>query len=248
MRQCRVHKKFEQNEKEVGFSRLRLNAAGVTCHAWSAEGSNAGASHDSEVPLAVWLAERVRMFELHAEDLAFVECTPRFPAQERLEQAFGSLAHVFSWNDGPEFHGWPHRRTRVLAVVVNKATVDWLGPTSLLDLQKDYSERFHRQTVVSGEMLMLAPDEERVEEMTALAHARKNNVQISEMSEIVRSGNLQKLSSLVLPAGGVRRLRDWQQVFEAKIAKPDARKPRAFLCDVDHNPSTKGGRLMIDRC
>ena len=240
LRQCKVHKSVD-DESQEGFRRLRLNAAGVTCHAWSAEGASAGAAHESEIPLAVWLAERVRMFEQNAEDIAYLECAPRFPAQARLEEAFGTLAKVFAWRDGPEWHGWPHRRNRVLAVAINNATVEWLGPSTLDEVKSDYGKRFYRQNIITGEMLMIASDDDRLEEMMVLARGRKHNVNKEELAEIVESGNFEKLSSLILPPGGVHRLKEWQDVFEQKVAS-SPNKPRPFLCDVDHHPSSKGGQ------
>ena len=120
-----------------------MNVAGVTCHAWSSEGLNEGSAHESEIPLAAWLAERVYMFEQKAEDVAFLECTPRFPAQQRLSEVFGALGKVFAWTDGPEWHGWPHRRRRVLAVVVNTLTASWVGDTDVSVL-KDANYSFVR--------------------------------------------------------------------------------------------------------
>ena len=218
--------------------RLRLNVAGVTCHAWSCEGSNEGEAHESEIPLAVWTAERVARFERKEEDMAFLECTPKFPAKEKLGQAFGDLASVFAWIDGPEWHGWPHRRTRVLAAVVNTLTLDWHGAQDSDDLKEEYAGRFHRQMVAAGDLLLQASEEERVEEMMKIAVARKNNVTMDEMTQIVRSQDCDKLSSLVFPPGGIQRMQGWIQIYQEKLK--ETTKLRAFLCDVDHSVGGKG--------
>lgn len=212
--------------------------AGVTCHAWSAEGSNEGQAHDSEIPLAVWMAERLHMFETLKEDLAFLECTPRFPAQERLEALFGDKAHIFSWHDGPEWHGWPHRRKRVLAAIVNKATLEWHGSFDLDELKEQYAEKFYRQMVSPGDLLLQASEDERCREMMKLAIARKNNVTLEEMQDLVARKDLPRLSSLVFPPGGIQRLQGWMQLYKDKMK--EGGKLRAFLCDVDHSVGGKG--------
>ena len=203
-----------------------MNVAGVTCHAWSSEGLNEGHAHESEIPLATWLAERVYMFEQKAEDVAFLECTPRFPAQQKLTEVFGALGKVFAWTDGPEWHGWPHRRRRVLAVVVNTLTASWVGDTDVSVLKDEYAKLFFRQMVSTGKLLLQASDEERVAEMTAIAVGRKNNVTKSEAAELLDVGDLDSLATLTLPPGGIQRLRDWQELYHEKLAEsPKLRAP-----------------------
>ncbi|CAE7249881.1 unnamed protein product [Symbiodinium sp. CCMP2592] len=236
-RHCPVHQCLLGDKEQ----RLRINVAGVTCHAWSSEGLLEGTSHESEIPLAVWLTERKFMFEAELEDVAFLECTPRFPAQERLERVLGDSASVFAWHDGPEWHGWPHRRRRVLAVAVNKRTAAWVGETDLRTLQEEYARRFYRQMCSTGELLMLASDEERIREMTAIAVGRKNNVSTEAVAELVEKRDMDQLACLLFPPGGVRRLAEWQDVFLEK--KAEAPRLRAFLCDVDHAVGPCGGEL-----
>eukprot|EP00435_Cladocopium_sp_Y103_P067844 s676_g30.t1 len=239
-RQCRVH---PQDAADSGVAvenqRLRVNVAGVTCHAWSFEGLGEGEAHESEIPLAVWTAERVVRFERKEEDIAFLECAPKFPAKEKLQQPFGDLASVFAWVDGPEWHGWPHRRTRVLAAAVNNLTLDWHGSQDNDELQEEYARRFHRQMVSAGDLLLQADEKERIHEMMKIAVARKNNVTVGEMTQIVQSQDHDKLSSLVFPPGGIQRMNGWIQLYQEKLK--ETAKLRAFLCDVDHSPA--GGEL-----
>lgn len=63
-----------------------MNVAGVTCHAWSAEGSNEGQAHDSEIPLAVWMAERLHMFET----LHFWNARPAFLPKKGWKLSLGT--------------------------------------------------------------------------------------------------------------------------------------------------------------
>ncbi|CAE7871568.1 unnamed protein product [Symbiodinium necroappetens] len=239
-RQCKVHKTLAvpDGRQSSGNQSLRINVAGVTCHAWSTEGSLEGNAHESEVPLSVWLAERVFMFENDMEDACFLECTPRFPAQRRLEDAFGDVAFVFSWVDAAEWHGWPNRRKRILACAVNKRTAVWHGDGSVLELQKDYSKRFYRQMAATGELLFQATTEDRLQEMVGLAVARKNNVSLAEMQQHLAARDAPKVFSLLLPPGGIVRMKDWMQLFQDK--KRECPELRAFLCDVDHIVGGKG--------
>ena len=239
-RQCKVHKTAavaDGHESSENQS-LRINVAGVTCHAWSTEGSLEGSAHESEVPLSVWLAERVFMFENDMEDACFLECTPRFPAQRRLEEAFGSIGFVFSWVDAAEWHGWPNRRKRILACAVNRRTAVWHGDGSVLELQKDYGNRFYRQMASTGELLFQATSEDRLQEMVGLAVARKNNVNLDEMRQLMAAKDAPKIFSLLLPPGGIARMKDWMQLFQEK--KRESPELRAFLCDVDHIVGGKG--------
>ena len=226
-------------DSESDTSRTRINTAGVTCHAWSSEGKGEGAAHESEIPLAVWLGETMYLFEQGAQDVVFLECTPRFPAQDRLASIFSKIAHVFSWHDGPELHGWPHRRRRVLAALISKETMEWLGSPSLIDLQADYKERFHRQMCADGSILLQASFEDRVQEMHTLAQLRKNNVSLEEMGNVMADSNHGKeVARLTLPPGGIDRLAQWEQEFKDRRASDQSLS--AFLCDVDHSVNTKG--------
>ena len=83
------------------------------------------------------------------EDLCFFECTPHYPIL-RLREALKDTRHLLFVKDGPELHGWPHRRKRVLAAGVNKQTLQWVGPKNDKDIVHDYSMRFYKASAVSG--------------------------------------------------------------------------------------------------
>ncbi|CAK8993450.1 Uncharacterized protein SCF082_LOCUS3512 [Durusdinium trenchii] len=138
---------------------------------------------------------------------------------DRLASIFSKIAHVFSWHDGPELHGWPHRRRRVLAALISKETMEWLGSPSLTDLQADYKERFHRQMCADGSILLQASFEDRVQEMHTLAQLRKNNVSLEEMGNVMADSNHGKeVARLTLPPGGIDRLAQWEQEFKDRRA------------------------------
>ena len=238
-RNCPVHQSLQPSDSDPDVEKkTRINTAGVTCHAWSAEGKGEGVAHESEVPLGIWLAETVFLFEKQMQDVVFLECTPRFPAQDRLTEIFKDLAFVFAWHDGPELHGWPRRRRRILAALVCKKTMDWLGPSDLPELMKDYSDRFHQRAGSDGSALLRAPLEDRVREMHSLALGRKNNVSLQDMEKIMEGNDRFELARLVLPPGGIERLGQWENEFKEKAKEdPDL---KFYMCDVDHSVNTKG--------
>ena len=84
---------------------IHINIAGGVCRGWSTVGPGTGEAHDAEVAHAIWLGERVQAFDSGAEGLAFVECTPRYPAYKKLTAVMGHRARVFTIITGPEFIG-----------------------------------------------------------------------------------------------------------------------------------------------
>ena len=60
------------------------NIAGVTCHAWSAEGKGEGLAHPSALYHGVWHAERGIRAERLEEDGFFFECTSLFPVMRLI--------------------------------------------------------------------------------------------------------------------------------------------------------------------
>ena len=213
-----------------------MNVAGITCHAWSGEGLQEGEAHESEMPLNAWLAERVFMMEALHEDVAFLECTPRFPAQERLQEAFksaGVAVTVVSVHDCPSFHGCPHRRKRVLAAVINNKTTQWLGHEELSSVQKEYSDLFRRQRMCDYRLLLQAPIEERVGEIWKMARKRRFNVDVNAVREMIDSQDLHSVARISFPPGAIERLRSWRQLFLDSGFEN-------MICDIDHRVGEKG--------
>ncbi|CAE7667911.1 unnamed protein product [Symbiodinium sp. CCMP2456] len=181
--------------------------------------------------IADWvMANRNMLFSVNAESQCVVH-------HRRLQETFGDTAVVLAWEDGPEWHGWPHRRRRILSLAVNRKTADWFGPTSSMEARADYSNRFYRQMVSTGEILMQGDQEERVKDMVALARARKNNADDTAVEKLFVDQDYDKLAQLLLPPGGVLRLKEWQELHKMKMAEAPL---RAFLCDVDHTVKGKG--------
>ena len=65
---------------------LSLNVAGTICVGWSSAGSRLGFAHPSELPHAVWLAQRLAREEDATEDMFFQECTEQYPAIKKIRE------------------------------------------------------------------------------------------------------------------------------------------------------------------
>ena len=99
---------------------------------------------------------------------------------------------------------------------VNKHTDAWVGEADLSILQEEYSRRLYRQMCSTGEMLMLASDEERIQEMTAITAGRKHNMSARKIAELMEKTDMDGLACLLLPPGGVKHLGDWQDCCKDK--------------------------------
>lgn len=217
------------HELALGAGPMRCNIAGVTCVAWSTNGLRGHHAHESEVPHSIWLAERLRMQETGFEHLAFSECTPRYLVNEQLVDPLKSCSKVLHIFDGPELHGWPHRRKRVLSCILNRRLVKWVGPE---DYQSDFSRRFHKAVQLDGGILMAAPPHERDQAYVAMARARKNQLHEKTLHKISRS----RLLELLVPPGCIERFTRWKEFRDKKGFDTS----RAFMCDLDQAPGCKG--------
>ena len=108
----------------------------------------------------VWLQERRARIAQRVEHVSFIECTPRYPIKRKIQEPLKDVATVVWVYDGPEYHGWPLKRRRLLAAIVPHNTAKWDGPSAEKDLAEDYSRRFHRTLAVCGAALKVAPKEE----------------------------------------------------------------------------------------
>ena len=230
-RMCSVHPILNRPLLQSFFPRpLMLCCAGVSCLPWTAEGSGEAEASECEVPHSIWIHERKIRAQRGQEDIAFIECTPRYPIETILESNF-QHTHKCIWVKlGPELFGWPHKRMRVVGAALNLKTVIWHGPEEVHDIQKDFARRFHRATSVSGDIFALASDAERMEEYCSLALKQKNHLRAEELAVFPKH----ELLRLLLPPGGVQRFYEWMDsAFDMGLGDK-------FMFDVDHYPNTKG--------
>jgi hypothetical protein len=159
---------------------LVINTAGVTCHAWSNEGHQEQFAHISEVDHEVWVAERHVRGGRGEEHLAFVECTPKYPYQQKLVEKLPGHT-VLSITTGPEELGYPTKRRRLQAACINNKVLKWVGPD---DYETDFKERFYKANIIGGRALFLASDEEVFKEYSELALTQKNHISPEEMKNL----------------------------------------------------------------
>lgn len=210
---------------------LMVTCAGVSCLPWSAEGSQEAEASTCEVPHGVWIWERKVRAEKYQEDIAFLECTPRYPIESGFQDNLEG-SHFCIWvRVGPELLGWPHKRMRVLGAALNLKTVDWHGPPDQRAIAIDFASRFHRATVASGDVFALASESERQQEYIGLAKKQKNHLKPAHLDSIPKK----ELLRLLLPPGAVQRFNEWMDT-----ASDGCSLGGRYMFDVDHHPNTKG--------
>ena len=204
---CYVHEKhckaYPPSPSEERPSALRVNVAGVTCVAWCESGRREGDAHLSELYFSVWVAERRYLQEQGREDVAFLECSAQFPIKRKLVDALPNHKVVFVY-DGPELHGWPFRRRRVLAAAISKRSAQWVGPAQE-DLAGHYSKIYHRAVVLKGDVLFCCPpaDRQAMYRTRATDRGALAPEQLSDMTP-------EEFQAAILPPFAIRHLRGYE--------------------------------------
>ena len=218
---------------------LMVNVAGVSCTPWSSEGAQEQTASACEVPHSIWLAERIVRGSRNQEDIAFVECTPKYPMEDTLGRELGSTHHVVSMTFGPEHLGWPTKRLRVMGAAINMATCVWLGPGSPQEIAEDFAAKFFRSLQATGDIFCMSTEAELLEEYRFLAERQKNILSVEDIANMKH----RELLRAVLPPGGVQRFDEWlQHGFEQGLESLGG----SFFFDVDHHPikGATGSPLM----
>ena len=151
---------------------LRMHIAGVCCQGWSSVGPRLKHAHKSELPHAVWTAERYRAAELNLEHLFVQECTAKYHWEEKLSllKETHELRRLIV---GPEMLGIPCRRPRSFVIGVNRNMMRWEGPQQD-DVQRHFESIYRRRMVADGAAFMNASDEDIATEMQRLASIQKH--------------------------------------------------------------------------
>jgi hypothetical protein len=224
---CAIYKALEMEnaeDEEPPKKPLVINSAGVTCHAWSNEGHQEQFAHSSEVDHEVWVAERNVRGARGEEHLAFVECTPKYPYQQKLVEKLPGHT-VISITTGPEEHGYPTKRRRLQAACLNNQVLKWIGPA---DYATDFKERFHKANILGGRSLFLASDDEVFKEYSELALTQKNRISPEKMKILAKD----VLLELTRPPSVLAHLADWQAIIAEQGAVD---KDKSFMVDLEHN-------------
>ena len=179
---------------------LSISFAGVTCDGWSTMGCQKRFGHHSELPHAVWVAERKARSEQLLEDVAFMECTQNYPADVKLSP-LKDTHMLLHFKCSPSSIGFPASRTRVFGACLNLQTVKWLGPGPS-EWEADFRNKFYTQCVLGGDALFTAPSTERMQECVRMASGQKNFVKGHSLAKLEPS----KLLEVILTPGQQQRV------------------------------------------
>ena len=201
---------------------LSLAFAGVTCDGWSSMGSQRRFGHASELPHAVWLTERLTRSEQNLEDVAFLECTQKYPAAQKLSP-LQNTHKILHFKCSPTDLGFPVTRCRVFGACVNLRTMCWVGPD---DWEQDFKAKFFKTCVASGDLLLTAPDSDRFAEYEIMAAQQKNFIPAASFASLSE----QDLLASTLTPGQQQRVEKYLQARKAREGPAGQ-----YLFDADHH-------------
>ena len=172
---------------------LRINVAGVTCVAYSAEGKQERGAHKSELPHSIWASERRQWAQDGREDLFFSECVKRYPVQEKLVDKMKGH-DIKSVVTGPLQRGIPVRRDRLGMAGTNKKTILWVGPENY---KADFKQKFHRALQLDGSVFFRASENDRNAMYASYAQGRKHFLRVRDVAKT----DTFELYNMVFPPG-----------------------------------------------
>ena len=234
---CQVHEKLCPTwpSRPQGSNALNINVSCVTCVAWSMRGKRTGASHSSEIPFHIWIAERLFLAEQDAEDVAMMECVAGFP-RDRLTSTLSATHHIVWVICGPEDKGWPTSRKRLLAAVINKKRWRWVGPPTPELLADEYRRRCFWSRKLAGESLFFESEQDRFLHYADVVNARPGQKQSELTVDDLHELPEWELLMLLGPPGLTERVSAWKKKFSLGIGQKES-----FILDADHWPKF-GGR------
>ncbi|CAE7253617.1 unnamed protein product [Symbiodinium sp. CCMP2592] len=228
---CLVHKKNcivnKPRDTLPNPGALVIAHAGNCCQAWSQEGKRARASHESQVPLAAWVASRKHLCQAGEEDMFFEECTPLFDVEECLREPLRDTHRIIKVVTGPRLMGWPTSRERLLSAGLSLRSLVWVGPQTDEGVQDEFERLFARSPRVNGS-IFLQEDEADVQRWLRLQLQKR-----SHYPETMPQG--EGLFQMLLAPGHLQRLEAYE-AFRAEHAGLDG----TFFCDLDHWPHSPG--------
>ena len=242
----------DSDAEDTAHRPLQVEVAGVTCLGWTAAGGQAREAHESELAHAVWLEERTARAEAGLEDVGFIECAPRYPAEERLgkEMQDGDIGNQGSGNQlagvgstggqlavfvrtGPEYFGHPTTRHRLLGAMINNSTTIWIGPVGEA-LQEDFRDAFWRSPQVQGAILLCDSEESRWEYYRSLAGGLGNRMSVDDLKALPDW----ELMTYIGPPGMAQRHHEWRSFMFGHHWTQEGIED--FMVDLDHHPGSKG--------
>jgi hypothetical protein len=158
------------------------------------------------------------------EDIAFTECSDRYPVEVKQGQTLQGSHSVVFIRTCPHMLGFPVTRKRMFSACINRKRVVWVGPSSATGIEQDFHEKFARPCRLTGSVFFQASAQE-VQDMVVRMAARRKHKLPPNFAETPMSAYLHKL----LGPGNVLRKAE----FEVEHAKAGG---GTFLADLDHHP------------
>ena len=134
---------------------------------------------------------------------------------------------------GPEHLGWPHRRRRLLAAGLSRASLIWTGPEDDEAIAQDFSSRFHKATMLTGSVFAMASDSEVRSEYLRMARKQRHHLSSVDLDRMSSS----ELLRHIVPPGAVQRYQEWLAHAEKNNL---GSLGGVLMVDIDHHPETKG--------
>lgn len=244
-KECPVHPAFVQGDggasandtgasepslkraRSAGFERpMYVSTSGMTCVAFANYGTGLKTAHKSEIPWAIWAAERQRFAERGLEDVAFGECVPQFPVQQKLLDKFQEHFHTLFIVTGPEMMGWPTRRTRMFCALLNRKTIQWVGPD---DYRSAFKSKFYKMVQMSGDALLTSEPEALVTKYRAMAK-QQGHCASPDNPSLFDELPTDKLVDMIL-ANGYRRIYDEHINAREQFQSPGGK----YMGDLHHH-------------
>ena len=120
----------------------------------------------------MWQVEGVALAELRLEDVAFMECVPRYPAAERLGRQMAEACLPLWVVVGAQYFACPSLRERVLGALLNRLTVEWHGPPSQQAVELEFVHVFARSMQMTATDLVCESDDSRWDMYLEMAEER----------------------------------------------------------------------------
>ena len=144
---------------------------------------------------------------------------------EKIREPTRKTHRVVMVKTGPELQGWPTRRYRSFTAGLNLRTVQWMGPDTDSEIQKEFEQIFGCSCELSGDVFALANDDEILAEVN-------RRLRLRGLPLVDRLPTHPQVSFLLdqLPPGAKVRL----QSYLASRAEAEG-IGGAYICDVEQN-------------
>ena len=217
---------------------LRCNWAGTPCVGWTQVGAKLCFADPSERYHAVWLTERMQMATKGLEDMFVQENVTSYPFKAKLRDPLQATHQVIRLVVASEDLGWPSRRRRSFCCGLVRSRLTWVGPENDSDIQAEFDSIFKRQTMLDGNVFLLAPPSE-----VRAWYAKKllaRGIHVDDIEGL----SIPNVLRDILPPGARQRLTKYEEMVKQSPATSSSSGSGtgAFLADVEHWPGVAIGR------